>query len=91
MLLLFNVFSLLSSEETLPELGDASSSAISLSSEYKLGRFYMAQLRGTLPDLRDPIIQDYIEHMIYRISEYSQLEDRRLEIMLINNKNIRSK
>ena len=88
LLVLLNLFSLLSSEETLPELGDASSSAISLSSEYKLGRLYMAQLRGTLPDLQDPIIQDYTEHMIYRISEYSQLEDRRLEIMLIDNKGI---
>ena len=88
LLVLLNLFSLLSSEETLPELGDASSSAISLSSEYKLGRLYMAQLRGTLPDLQDPIIQDYTEHMIYRISEYSQLEDRRLEIMLIDNKDI---
>ena len=32
------------SEEVLPELGDTSSSAISLDSEYKLGRLYMAQL-----------------------------------------------
>ena len=79
---------LMNSEETLPELGDASSSAISLSSEYKLGRLYMAQLRRSLPDLQDPIVQDYTEHMIYRLSEYSQLEDRRLEIMLINNKDI---
>lgn len=79
---------LINSEETLPELGDASSSAISLSSEYKLGRLYMAQLRRSLPDLQDPIVQDYTEHMIYRLSEYSQLEDRRLEIMLINNKDI---
>ena len=79
---------LINSEETLPELGDASSSAISLSSEYKLGRLYMAQLRRSLPDLQDPIVQDYTEHMIYRLSEYSQLEDRRLEIILINNKDI---
>ena len=79
---------LINSEETLPELGDASSSAISLSSEYKLGRLYMAQLRRSLPDLQDPIVQDYTEHMIYRLSEYSQLEDRRLEIMLINSKDI---
>ena len=79
---------LMNSEETLPELGDASSSAISLSSEYKLGRLYMAQLRRSLPDLQDPIVQDYTEHMIYRLSEYSQLEDRRLEIILINNKDI---
>ena len=80
--------SLLNSEETLPELGDASSSAISLSTEYKLGRLYMAQLRRSVPDLQDPIVQDFAEHLVYRLSEYSQLEDRRLEIILTNNKNI---
>ena len=51
------------SEETLPELGDTSSSAISLNSEYKLGRLYMAQLRRSLPDLQDPFVQDYTEHL----------------------------
>ncbi len=79
-----NVFS----EESLPELGDASSSAISLDSEYRLGRLYMAQLRRSVPDLKDPLVQDYSEHLIYRLSEYSQLEDRRLEIVLIGDKNI---
>lgn len=78
----------LNSEETLPELGDASSSAISLSTEYKLGRFYMAQLRRSLPDFQDPVTQDYTEHMLYRLSEYSQLKDRRLDIILINNKDV---
>ena len=76
------------SEETLPELGDTSSSAISLNSEYKLGRLYMAQLRRSLPDLQDPFVQDYTEHLIYRVSEYSQLEDRRLEVILVEDKRI---
>ena len=80
----FNV----SSEESLPELGDTSSSAISLDSEYRLGRLYMAQLRRSVPDLKDPLVQDYSEHLIYRLSEYGQLEDRRLEIVLIGDKNI---
>ena len=31
-------------EESLPELGDTSSSSISLASEYKLGRLWVAQL-----------------------------------------------
>tara|TARA_Y100000590_G_scaffold92544_2_gene104664 strand:+ start:15456 stop:16913 length:1458 start_codon:yes stop_codon:yes gene_type:complete len=75
-------------EELLPELGDTSSSAISLDSEYKLGRLYMAQLRRGLPDLKDPLVQDYTEHLIYRVSEYSQLQDRRLEILLVGDKNI---
>ena len=69
-------------------MGDTSSSAISLASEYKLGRLWIAQLRGSAPDLKDPISQDYIEHLIYRLAEYSQLQDRRLEIILINQKEI---
>ena len=76
------------SEESLPELGDTSSSAISLDSEYRLGRLYMAQLRRSLPDLQDPIVQDYTEHLIYRVGEYSQLQDRRLDIVLARDKGV---
>ena len=77
-----------SEEEYLPELGDTSSSAISLASEYELGRLWIAQLRRSTPELNDPIAQDYLEHLIYRLSEYSQLQDKRLEIVLIDQKNI---
>ena len=45
LILLFNLSLQANSEELLPELGDTSSSAISLNSEYKLGRLYMAQLK----------------------------------------------
>ena len=88
LVLLFNLSLQANSEELLPELGDTSSSAISLNSEYKLGRLYMAQLRRSVPDLQDPIVQDYTEHLIYRVGEYSQLEDRRLEVVLIEDKKI---
>ena len=47
-----------SEEETLPELGNASSSAISIASEFKLGRLYMAQIRRSVPGYDDPITQD---------------------------------
>jgi predicted Zn-dependent protease len=77
-----------SEEEKLPVLGDASSSAISIASEYNLGRLYMAQLRRSIPEYSDPVTQDYTEHLVYRLSEYSELRDRRLEIALIDEKNI---
>ena len=77
-----------SEEEKLPVLGDASSSAISIASEYNLGRLYMAQLRRSLPEYLDPVTQDYTEHLVYRLSEYSELRDRRLEIALIDEKSI---
>ena len=88
LILLFNLSLQANSEELLPELGDTSSSAISLNSEYKLGRLYMAQIRRSVPDLQDPLVQDYTEHLIYRVGEYSQLEDHRLEVVLIEDKKI---
>ena len=48
----------------------------------------MAQLRRTLPEYTDPITQDYTEHLVYRLSEFSELTDRRLEIALIDNKSV---
>ena len=77
-----------SSEEDLPVIGDSSSSAISIASEYNLGRLYMAQLRRTLPEYIDPVSQDYSEHLVYRLSEFSELTDRRLEIALIDEKSV---
>ena len=76
------------SDEDLPVIGDASSSVISIASEYNLGRLYMAQLRRSLPEYIDPVTQDYTEHLVYRLSEYSELKDRRLEIALINEKSV---
>ena len=78
----------LHSEKELPVIGDASSSVISIASEYNLGRLYMAQLRRTLPGYVDPVAQDYAEHLVYRLSEFSELTDRRLEVALINEKSI---
>ena len=78
----------LESEEELPVIGDASSSVISIASEYNLGRLYMAQLRRSLPEYLDPITQDYAEHLVYRLSEFSELTDRRLEIALIDEKSV---
>ena len=79
---------LFSSEEDLPVIGDSSSSVISIASEYNLGRLYMAQLRRTLPEYIDPVSQDYTEHLVYRLSEFSELTDRRLEIALIDEKSV---
>ena len=75
-------------EEDLPVSGDAYSSVISIASEYNLGRLYMAQLRRSLPEYLDPVTQDYAEHLVYRLSEFSELTDRRLEIALIDEKSV---
>ena len=75
-------------QESLPELGDASSSSISIDQEYKLGKLFVAQIRGSTPQYVDPLVLDYTEHLVYRLSEFSQLKDRRFEIILVDEKTI---
>jgi predicted Zn-dependent protease len=71
---------------SLPGLGDAN--AVSLTQEYYLGRAWLMSFRRQAPILNDAQIQDYIEGLVYRLAETSQLRDRRLEVILVRNKSI---
>ncbi len=53
-----------------------------------MGRAWLMQFRRQAPILSDPLIQDYTENLIYRLAVTSQLRERRLEVVLVNNKSI---
>ena len=67
----------------LPSLGDSSSSIISPQQEHKLGRAWLSVLRGQVRQLEDPLLKDYVESSVYRLAETSQLDDRRLEFIIL--------
>lgn len=67
----------------LPALGDTSSSIVSLEQERKLGHAWLNMLRSQVPQLSDPLLKNYVETTVYRLAETSQLQDRRLEFILI--------
>jgi predicted Zn-dependent protease len=69
----------------LPALGDASSAIVSPEQEHSLGRAWLAMLRSQVAQLSDPILKDYVETSVYRLAETSQVQDRRLEFILINS------
>ncbi len=70
----------------LPDFGEGN--AVSLSQEYYLGRAWLISFRRQAPILSDPLLQDYIEDLIYQLVVTSQLRERRLEIVLVNNRTI---
>ena len=70
----------------LPELGDGSSSKFSLEQEHELGRAWLKAFRGRVETVSDPLMQDYLEDLIYRLSRYSALGDKRLELVIVNNR-----
>src|SRR5690606_8919766 len=65
----------------LPDLGDSVSGMVSTEQEYDIGRAWLRSLRRQLPVLDDPLIQDYVRDLAYRLVPNSELSDRRLQIV----------
>lgn len=77
-----------SASDNLPSLGDHTSGIISLEQEYELGQSFLRALRARAPLLSDPIMQDYLEYLIYKIASHSNLTDRRLTLAIIKDESI---
>ena len=80
-----NLFSLEDqiNEIALPELGDRVSGAVSASEEKAIGEMFLQQVYSQAPLISDPLLFEYTEHLIYRLSEYSQVKDRYFNILFI--------
>ncbi len=74
--------------QQLPKLGDSVSGVISPEKEYKLGRSWLRALRGQTSLIYDPLLNQYLENLIYRLASYSELHHPKLEIVIINNSSI---
>ncbi len=73
-------------EYGLPSLGDASSSLFSTDQEYELGRVWLMAFRSRVELRDDPLLQSYLEDLIYRLAQHSELKDRRLDLVIVKNK-----
>jgi len=74
-----------SADIKLPSLGDTSSGIISQQQEHELGRAWLMAYRSRIDEHKDPILSDYLEQLLYKLVSHSELEDRRLELITINN------
>lgn len=72
----------------LPSLGDTTSGFISLEQEYKLGRGWLRALRHQMPVLQDPLLNEYLEYNIYHLASNSELSDRRITTVIVNNNSL---
>ena len=69
-------------EIELPVLGDRVSAAVSTAQEKAIGKAFLKQIYAQAPIIEDPLIHEYTELLIYRLSEYSQVSDRYFTILL---------
>jgi predicted Zn-dependent protease len=72
-------------EIKLPVLGDAASGIISKQQEYELGRIWLKVFRSRVKAYDDPLMQIYLEQLLYNLATYSDLEDPRLELVIVKN------
>ena len=75
-------------ELKLPKLGESSTSMFSSEFEHQLGRAWLKVFRSRAPTVNDPLLFDYMENLIYELVTHSQLEDRRIELVLVDNEAI---
>ncbi len=72
--------------DNLPGFGEGN--AVSLNQEYFLGRAWLMAFRRQAPILDDAVLQDYVETLVFRLASTSQLRERRLIVVLVENRTI---
>ncbi len=72
-------------EIELPNLGDTSSIMISPVQEKILGQRWLRAYRSQVPTSSDPLIIDYLEQLFARLLPYSQLDDKRIDLVVAQN------
>ena len=74
--------------DRLPELGDPSAAFLSPQEEQRLGQAFLRKLRSQANLLDDPVIQDYMEHLTYRLASHSDLRHPDMAMAVVNNREI---
>ena len=77
-----------SEELKLPNLGESSTRLFSAEYEHQLGRAWLRIFRSQVPTIEDPLLFEYLEHLIYKLVQHSKLEDRRIDIVIVDNPTI---
>jgi predicted Zn-dependent protease len=77
-----------SPSDNLPDLGDVTASRYSAQQEHDLGRMWLKMFRNSVKTINDPLMQDYIESLLYQLVSNSELKDRRLEAVVVDNPTI---
>ncbi|MGL4565663.1 MAG: M48 family metallopeptidase, partial [Halioglobus sp.] len=72
----------------LPNLGESSTSMFSAEYEHQLGRAWLRIFRSQVRTVNDPLLHDYLEHLVYKLASHSKLEDRRLEVVIVDSPEI---
>ena len=72
----------------IPNLGASSTSLYSEDYERRLGRLWLKVFRAQAPVLDDPLLYDYVENLVFELVLHSDLRDRQLQLVVVDNPTI---
>lgn len=72
----------------LPDMGSSADGAISPHEQREMGERFYQQLRQRAPLVQDPLINDYLETLSYRLVSYSSEPGRRYKFFAIFDRNV---
>ncbi|EAR60143.1 M48 family metalloprotease [Neptuniibacter caesariensis] len=84
-LLMGSSSSALKAESQLPDIGGTGYSVLTLQQEHNLGRAWVRMLRGSSRLYKDALVSQYVEDLTWSLVTHSQLLDKRLEILVLDN------
>lgn len=73
------------SQNSLPSLGDRISGYVTIEEEHTLGRDFLRSIRRSAPAISDPLLNNYLENITYRLASKSELRDHRLAFVIIDS------
>lgn len=77
--------SVIANESLLPTLGGVGGGLISEQQEAEIGRQVMRSLRVSAEQIRDPLVTDYMNSIVYRLVPFVPLQDKRLSLVVIDS------
>ncbi len=86
--LLLCTTSTINADVTLPDLGDTSGGLISPKEEYEFGQKALRVFRSAMPLHEDPFMEVYIERLLRNLVNYSDLKDKRINLLILDAKEI---
>jgi predicted Zn-dependent protease len=72
-------------EKELPTIGNSSSSLVSVEQERQLGQAWLRLMHGSVKTFSQPIIEEYVRHLVYSMAPNSSVQDRDFSIIVINS------
>lgn len=75
-------------ELKIPNLGESSTSLFSAEFEHEIGRAWLRVFRSQAATVNDPLLFSYLENLIFELVSHSELQDRRIELVVVDNPTI---